>query len=92
MIAPHEMPATGAAAAFAATLQAKLPVIETARLRLRARCACRQLRDDNVFQRREFRQQMVELIDKPQQITPGGGVTVFVAAAHASCKCFELFA
>ena len=36
MIAPHETPAAGPAAAFAATLQAKLPVIETARLRLRA--------------------------------------------------------
>lgn len=36
MTAPHETPATGPAAAFAATLQARLPVIETARLRLRA--------------------------------------------------------
>ena len=36
MTAPHETPATGPAAAFAATLQAQLPVIETARLRLRA--------------------------------------------------------
>ncbi len=36
MTVPHEAPATGPAAVFAATLQAQLPVIETARLRLRA--------------------------------------------------------
>ena len=33
---PHEIPATGPAADFAAHLAAELPVIETARLRLRA--------------------------------------------------------
>ena len=33
---PHERPATGPAAAFAARLAAELPVIETERLRLRA--------------------------------------------------------
>ncbi len=36
MIAPHEIPATGPGAAFAARMQAMLPVIETERLRLRA--------------------------------------------------------
>ncbi len=36
MIAPHECPIPGPAADFAATLAAQLPVIETARLRLRA--------------------------------------------------------
>jgi RimJ/RimL family protein N-acetyltransferase len=36
MIAPHERPIPGPAADFAATLAAQLPVIETARLRLRA--------------------------------------------------------
>ena len=36
--APHENPATGAAASFAAKLQAALPVLETARLVLRAPC------------------------------------------------------
>ena len=36
MIAPHEIPGAGPAAAFAAELRAKLPVLETARLVLRA--------------------------------------------------------
>ena len=36
MIAPHERPSTGPAAALAARLQALIPVIETERLRLRA--------------------------------------------------------
>ena len=36
MTAPHERPTPGPAADFAATLAAQLPVIETARLRLRA--------------------------------------------------------
>ena len=36
MIVPHEAPATGPAAAFAALLQSQLPAIETKRLRLRA--------------------------------------------------------
>lgn len=34
--APHEIPATGPAAAFAASLQVALPVLDTERLRLRA--------------------------------------------------------
>jgi RimJ/RimL family protein N-acetyltransferase len=38
MTAPHERPIPGPAADFAATLAAELPVIETARLRLRAPC------------------------------------------------------
>jgi RimJ/RimL family protein N-acetyltransferase len=36
MTAPHELPTPGPAADFAASLAARLPVIETARLRLRA--------------------------------------------------------
>jgi RimJ/RimL family protein N-acetyltransferase len=38
MIAPHERPIPGPTADFAAMLAAELPVIETARLRLRAPC------------------------------------------------------